>query len=219
MVTLNGLNLSRSGIVELPKSIVRLKKLQILNLSYTCNLLELPEDVGNLESLNRLNLRCSRIKSIPTSVGRLKKLTHLDLVCTKELECIPKEIGDLVSLKVLLLFGSKTTITEDTNPSLMQLVQQCRSLGHLGVSKGAGLPESKELGYTLACNRARSRTVLQSKEEQYGIPPKFWPLLLCNAPKAFAIYTVAGCCRPKTYDIPKSDAIYQLLLDNIEVLF
>ncbi|GLT65990.1 hypothetical protein SLA2020_383860 [Shorea laevis] len=59
-----------------------LKNLKVLDLSDSHDLIktsdiseELPEDLGNMESLKELNIGCTAIKHLPMSIGHLKNLT------------------------------------------------------------------------------------------------------------------------------------------------
>ncbi|RVW24107.1 putative WRKY transcription factor 19 [Vitis vinifera] len=86
MENLKRLDLSETGIEELPSSIGRLKALQHLDLSRNQRL------YGNLEDLS---LSSTGIEELPSSIGHLKALKHLELVS------LPDSICNLSSLKAL----------------------------------------------------------------------------------------------------------------------
>jgi len=209
LVSLNKMNLSNAGITSLPPSIGRLQNLVKLDLSYTKNLFQLPEEIGDLINLNELKLGFSKITSLPSSIGQLKNLKYLNLAWTRNLSELPDEIGDLASLSILRLWGSgimslpdsigrlpgliylglsSTFISElVSNEFMLMLVQNCRSLGSLGIQIEEG---RKKVSYALACNRARSRTGFETKDKNsIQIAPKLWPLILKYATRAFIQYS------------------------------
>ena len=103
MRSLRELNLSRTGIMELPSSIRHLNGLEDLDLSSCENLLSLPDSICSLSSLQTLLLkRCSELKAFPDiNIGSLKALKLLDLSHCKNLESLPESIYNLSSLKTL----------------------------------------------------------------------------------------------------------------------
>ncbi|WKA11773.1 hypothetical protein VitviT2T_029242 [Vitis vinifera] len=129
MENLKRLDLSFTGIEELPSSIGRLKALQHLDLSYCkslrslsesiCNLSSLetlilaecsnlkgfPEIKDDMENLKRLDLSFTGIEELPSSIGRLKALQHLDLSYCESLRSLSERICNLSSLKTLILAG------------------------------------------------------------------------------------------------------------------
>ncbi|WKA11777.1 hypothetical protein VitviT2T_029244 [Vitis vinifera] len=129
MENLKMLDLSRTGIKELPSSIGHLKALKHLNLLSCGNLAKLPESICNLrsletlilegcsnlegfpkinddmENLKRLNLKETCIEKLPSSIGHLKALKHLDLFSCKSLRSLSESICNLSSLETLILEG------------------------------------------------------------------------------------------------------------------
>jgi Leucine-rich repeat (LRR) protein len=188
LANLNKLCLSIARITMLPPSIGQLQNLKILDLSFTFHLLTLPEEIGNLTNLNTFSLSKSGVTMLPPSIGQLQNLKFLDLGDTEDLLTLPEEMGNLASLNRLNLIGSGVTML---SPSIR-----------------------KKLGYSLACDRARSRI------EPIQTTPKLWPLVLNNATRAFmfrrepSLFDLLRYC--KDYRVQKPDAIYQLLVNTRE---
>ncbi|XP_028069463.1 TMV resistance protein N-like [Camellia sinensis] len=117
----------------LPGSIYKLKFVKRLNLA-GCAKLELPEQLGDLESLTELLADRIAIKQLPLSIGRLKNLrslslkrcwcslTELDLrVCNLSEEDFPVNFGNLSSLRALDLRGNNFCILPDAFSHLSKL--------------------------------------------------------------------------------------------------
>ncbi|GKD74518.1 TMV resistance protein N-like protein [Tanacetum coccineum] len=85
---------------KLPRSFCRLRLLRNLSLQ-NCHQLELPEDLGHLESLEKLDLTLTNISYIPSSICNLKYLKVLLLYGCERLKELPEKLGDLHSLQVL----------------------------------------------------------------------------------------------------------------------
>ncbi|XP_048141455.1 disease resistance protein L6-like [Rhodamnia argentea] len=121
---LTELNLSFSGILELPESIGDLKKLKILDITHNGKLRSLPSTIsklGSLEildasrctslggeihidglsSLKILRLRCTLVSGFPNAFNKLSCLEKLDLFGCKMLQSLPQSIGKLPSLRRL----------------------------------------------------------------------------------------------------------------------
>ncbi|KAL7250459.1 hypothetical protein ACSBR1_012468 [Camellia fascicularis] len=95
------LNLSRTFIQTLPKSICSLHNLQTLNLNSCYQLQRLPENMKSLRSLRHLYLKgCSKIQDMPPKLG------HLTLLRTLSLFVVGKSRGHrVVELQCLDLGG------------------------------------------------------------------------------------------------------------------
>ncbi|KAM3321183.1 hypothetical protein P3S67_008385 [Capsicum chacoense] len=77
-----------------------MNNLQVLDLSYNFELMDLPSCISNLESLRALSLRgCYRLKSMPP-LGKLKNLRVLNVFETG-IEEVPQGTENLVKLKFL----------------------------------------------------------------------------------------------------------------------
>ena len=85
------LNLHDNSIDRLPWSIVMLKHLIVLDLSYNL-LTELPKTMGYLSSLEVLNLKANHLKQLPTELLKLEKLKECDVSMNKQLESPPLQI-------------------------------------------------------------------------------------------------------------------------------
>ena len=104
MKCLKWLDLSKSGIRELPSSIGYLTQLIILPL-YNChNLRDLPDSIGYLTQLTSLRLHdCHNLRDLPDSIGYLTQLTSLFLHNCHNLRDLPDSIGYLTQLTGLWL--------------------------------------------------------------------------------------------------------------------
>ncbi|KAI9089057.1 hypothetical protein K1719_029336 [Acacia pycnantha] len=62
-------------LVDIPVSVKKIRRLSLLDMSYSINLFRLPEEVGKLSNLLKLYMAgCSRLSELPTSVTKLVKL-------------------------------------------------------------------------------------------------------------------------------------------------
>lgn len=103
LVELNqpALDLSGLEIDRLPKEIVQLTQLQMLNLNEN-NLTQLPPEVSALVHLQELMLYENSLNELPTEIAQLKQLQILD-IGFNDLTKLPAEIGQLNTLKELYL--------------------------------------------------------------------------------------------------------------------
>jgi Leucine-rich repeat (LRR) protein len=74
----SALNLTESGLTQIPTSIGQLTNLKILDLSEN-RLSEIPASIGQLTNLQKLWLNNNQIKTIPISLQNLTLLQELDL--------------------------------------------------------------------------------------------------------------------------------------------
>ena len=96
-LTLSGLYLN-----ELPSSISKLKKLEKLTIGPSFSLLNLPSEIGELESLKELDLNfCIKLEALPESIGKLERLNKLSIMAAYDMNTLPESIGNLKSLKIL----------------------------------------------------------------------------------------------------------------------
>lgn len=101
---LESLILRTSHISELPLSVLNLKSLRYLDLSYTC-IRELPQEIISLGDLQTIRLKsCSSVRRLPDGIGKLTKLRHLVLDIIKQLQYIPPGIGNLTALQTMSAF-------------------------------------------------------------------------------------------------------------------
>jgi len=115
----NILNLSFYGLTQLPDSIGNLNSLQGLELSRN-DLSVLPDSIGNLGSLLYLFLKDNNLSVLPDSIGNLKSLKQLYLVFNK-LSVLPDSFGSLRSLQQLYLGFNNLSVLPDSFGSLRSL--------------------------------------------------------------------------------------------------
>ncbi|KAG9344206.1 hypothetical protein JZ751_010875, partial [Albula glossodonta] len=85
----------------------KLKRLSILKVDQN-RLVQLPESIGNCESLTELVLTENQLQILPRSIGKLKKLSNFN--CDRNrLTSLPKEIGGCSSLNVLCVRENRLT--------------------------------------------------------------------------------------------------------------
>ncbi|KAM3383279.1 hypothetical protein P3S68_008854 [Capsicum galapagoense] len=99
--TLSTLILSNCDLTMIPGPFFQyMNNLQVLDLSYNYELMDLPSCISNLESLRALSLRgCEQVKSVPP-LRKLKNLRVLDVFDTG-IEEVPQGMENLVKLKFL----------------------------------------------------------------------------------------------------------------------
>uniref|UniRef100_A0A803LMJ5 Uncharacterized protein n=1 Tax=Chenopodium quinoa TaxID=63459 RepID=A0A803LMJ5_CHEQI len=104
-IRLRALDLSRSSIKTLPKSIGDLLHLRYLDLSHNPGLEELPKSITKLCNLQTLNLnKCYELKELPEELSRLVKLRTLFTRDCSKLTRFPKGMGKLKNLHMLSNF-------------------------------------------------------------------------------------------------------------------
>ncbi|KAL3744266.1 hypothetical protein ACJRO7_013513 [Eucalyptus globulus] len=103
LTNLRELLIDSSSIKEIPMSVGRMRKLEILS-AYNCrSLVRIDSSIGSLQNLHSLLLQgCKLLETLPDSIGKLTSLTQLCLSDSGITE-LPHSIGDLHNLKVLLI--------------------------------------------------------------------------------------------------------------------
>lgn len=170
---IQSIHLNNNKLVSLPKSLEKLKKITILNLSKN-ELTTIPDYFGAFPLLKSLYISRNKLSTLPESIKNLKNLEELDLSYNKNFTLIPNFFAELQSLKRLDL----------TNNSLKQLPKNLEKLSQLQLlnlnnNKLSSLPDSiknlKNLGGLLLYHNPIS------KEEQKRIQ-----LLLPNTTISFS---------------------------------
>ncbi|TYH86499.1 hypothetical protein ES332_D01G047300v1 [Gossypium tomentosum] len=100
------LDLSYTGIKQLPNSVSNLETLNALVLRGCCNLRYVPS-LEKLKALRKLDLRDTAIKEVPKGLEMLVNLTYLDL-STESLKEFPMAILPQLSCLQYLIFYSKS---------------------------------------------------------------------------------------------------------------
>ena len=98
------LDISQCRLSMLPDGLSRLVGLQHLNMKSCCNMRELPDWIGCLQSLKELELAYCPLKALPSAIGKLTLLECLH-VGSKELLGLPSELSALSRMEDLTLAG------------------------------------------------------------------------------------------------------------------
>src|SRR5229473_3451497 len=102
-----GLDLSGSGITQLPREIGQLANMQSLYL-YNNRLTQVPVELGQLAKLEVLYLGNNQLTQVPVELGRLMNLERLSLD-NNRLTQVPTELGRLTTLQRLSLDNNRLT--------------------------------------------------------------------------------------------------------------
>ncbi len=90
------LHLNGLGLTALPKNIVKLSSLELLNLSDN-NFKEIPTFVGELKTLKELNLENNKLKTLPEELSNLKRLKKINLA-GNQIQSLPSRFVNSESL-------------------------------------------------------------------------------------------------------------------------
>ena len=134
------LDLSNTGLPELPESLGHLAALQTLELSGN-QLSALPESLGQLTSLQGLLLIRNQLTVLPESLGQLTDLRQLNL-SDNRLTVLPASLGQLTALEMLDLSSNRLS----TLPEWFGRLDELRKL-YLHDNPHLGLP-AEVLGTT-----------------------------------------------------------------------
>lgn len=96
------LNLSNTGLTELPKYVLSMTQLRELNLSHNQLTGALPAEIRSLKNLQKLDLSYNNMSGVPAEIGELAQLQELNL-SYNHFTGLPNELGNLSNLKVLNL--------------------------------------------------------------------------------------------------------------------
>ncbi|KAM4097613.1 hypothetical protein ACJW30_07G014600 [Castanea mollissima] len=140
------LDLSRTSIRSLPHSLLQLRDLRVLLLSYCHNLEELPS-LGTLTKLRELDLGSTCITNLPRGIENLSELRILNLDFTEKLKSIqPGIISKLSCLESLSVLESgfrfRLKGEEDGQATFEELKSSFNRLHYLNISLN-GIPWDK----------------------------------------------------------------------------
>lgn len=125
------LNLSQSGLSEVPPEIGHLSNLQYLLLFHN-QLTELPSEIGNLVNLQSLILHHNQLTKLPPEISHLENLKNLDFAHNRLTE-LPPEIGHLRTLQTLALSDNQLTELPPQIGQLGNLQNFALSFNHLTI--------------------------------------------------------------------------------------
>ncbi|CAD5183447.1 unnamed protein product [Musa acuminata subsp. malaccensis] len=110
LIHLRYLNVSWTGITELPESICNLTNLQFLILTGCRQLTQIPRGIDGLVNLRTLDCQSTRLESLPYGIGRLKYLNELRgfVVNTATGTCPLEALGGLRELRYLSISLERT---------------------------------------------------------------------------------------------------------------
>ncbi|KAM3741664.1 hypothetical protein ACB098_07G013400 [Castanea mollissima] len=140
------LDLSSTSIRSLPHSLLQLRDLRVLLLSYCPNLEELPS-LGTLTKLRELDLGATCIANLPRGIENLSELRILNLAYTEKLKSIqPGIISKLSCLESLSTWESgfrfRLKGEEDGQATFEELKSSFNRLHYLNISLN-GIPWDK----------------------------------------------------------------------------
>ncbi|KAJ1411576.1 Virus X resistance protein-like, coiled-coil domain [Sesbania bispinosa] len=131
------LNLSNSGLKQLPNSIGNMKHLRYLNLNGNIDLQSLPDSICGLHFLQTMKLSgCRRISTFPKNFSHLVSLRYLVITSPYVWE---KQLGTLTSLRCLTIEHCRNLV------SLTEVTQHLTALRSLHIhncNKLTSLPSS-----------------------------------------------------------------------------
>jgi hypothetical protein len=165
-------NLSSAGIFDLPKDIISLRRLEVLNLGGN-NLSTIPDDIVLLSELRVLFFAGNRFETIPSCLGKMNSLYMLSFKSNR-IKTVPDDSLS-PSLGWLILTDN-------------QITQLPRSIGHLsGLRKLllannqlSSLPEELSLCQELELIRLSSNLLSEIPEWIFRLPRLSWLAIARN---------------------------------------
>ncbi len=153
-----GLDLSGSGITEIPEALGKLTNLTELDLQNN-QLTEIPEVLGKLTNLTLLMLSNNQLTEIPECLSKLTHLTALTLN-NNQLTEIPEYLSKLTNLTVLDLSNNQLTEIPECLSKLTHLTEL-----YLSDNQLTGIPE--------ALGKLTNLTVLDLNNNQLTEIPEY----------------------------------------------
>jgi Leucine-rich repeat (LRR) protein len=206
--TLEVLDLSYTGIRELPSWIGSLDNIKKLNLSGMEYLKELPNEICTMANLQVLDLSfCCKISRLPIDLGNIKNLKELNLhgsSINTLTDGLLDTIGNCKSLEVLDIGSPPSSYS---NQVLLEIAKKCHVLGCLKKDLGFH-PRRQPLKYQLSCNRARKKIIPSTY-----VPLGLWTDILFEAESAFS-QCYCGWNRCEHDIIDQHDAIFRILKER-----
>ncbi|KAH9292896.1 hypothetical protein KI387_041918 [Taxus chinensis] len=145
MIHLRVLDLSRTALNSLPKSIGCLKHLVCLRLAST-PIKRLPNSISALTNLQILDLHNSNITELSSSLSKLTSLKLLEIGCCKHLQSIAYAISQLTSLEYLRVFNCPNAwIKKGQNKHKRELLSNINDMAALKQLKRLALENNGEI--------------------------------------------------------------------------
>ncbi|KAF8038028.1 hypothetical protein BT93_B0780 [Corymbia citriodora subsp. variegata] len=159
-------SLCHCNIVEVPNCVGDLKHLQCLNFSYT-TIKTLPESILGLCKLQALILRgCQELSKLPQGITKLVSLQFLDIRDTWSLKEMPLGITNLKNLIVL----SKFVVGPEKGPRLKELQNLSHLQGELFISELQKVQEFRDAVNANLLGKQGLRTLYLHWSEDFGNP-------------------------------------------------
>jgi hypothetical protein len=219
------LNPYRDDIFQLVDTLV------VLDLSYT-GIKELPSWIGSLDNVKKLNLSgMEYLKELPNEICTMVNLQVLDLSFCYKISTLPIDLSYIKNLKELILHGSSINTLTD---GLLDTIGNCKSLEVLDIGsppssysnqvllkiakkrpvlgclkKDLGFhPRRQPLKYQLSYNRARKKIISSTY-----VPLGLWTDIFFEAESAFS-QCYCGWNRCEHEIIDQHDAIFRILKER-----
>ena len=174
------------------------------------NLTELPDSIGEIDSLVELNLSNNQLVLLPESIGNLHQLTQLHLQSNNLTE-LPESIGKLTKLKVLVIHENRLTKLPKSIGNLTQLtiLRPCRNTRHRSNSKSNINELSESIGNLVNLKRLHvNRCQLADLPES-----------ICSLNKLIQLYLVCNQIASLPKNIGNLTRLNQLYLSNNKLTF
>ncbi|MDP4637843.1 MAG: leucine-rich repeat domain-containing protein [Crocinitomicaceae bacterium] len=113
------LDLSRSGLIQIPAEVFENKELKVLKL-FGNQLDSVSSRIGELVNLEELYIGKNNLTTLPKEIGQLKNLKILSLQYN-EIDSLPNEIGGLENLETLWLDQNRLISLPDSIGKLKKL--------------------------------------------------------------------------------------------------
>ena len=118
------INLSGVMLLQIPESIGDLQSLVLLYMPNN-KLVTLPESIGNLKSLRHLDISDNALTTLPETIVNLNSLIRLEMNRNK-LTTLPESISELVSLTYISISENPVSSTKDKQNEIIRRFARLR---------------------------------------------------------------------------------------------